>query len=247
MKKQLSKLRRFFARTGARKLDATATREAIPVSYDDDDGSTRLSGAFVIVLLLHVVALVGVFTYSRMRENSATTSSSEAAAKAGKTNAATAANSAPAAQPPATSVAAATPLPAAQADAAPIVDLPPIPPLATRLDRRHIVKAGETLTRIAISYSITRTDLASANGIKNEDELRTGQELTIPPAKTVKTEPKPPAPVKVSGGTYTVRKGDTLAKIANTLGVKYNDLAKANSIKDPKKLQEGQKLKVPGK
>jgi LysM repeat protein len=36
-------------------------------------------------------------------------------------------------------------------------------------------------------------------------------------------------------------------KIARDLGVRYDDLAKLNGIKDPKKLQEGQILKVPAK
>ena len=42
---------------------------------------------------------------------------------------------------------------------------------------------------------------------------------------------------------YTVQKGDTLAEIAQGAGIKdYNDIAKANNIADPNKINEGQVL-----
>jgi LysM repeat protein len=240
MKKQLSKLRRFFARTGTKKLDATATREAIPVSYDDDDGSTRLSGAFIIVLLLHVVALVGVFAYSRMRENNALATQPSITPKT---------NKAPASAPPPKAPAAAqTAPPPIEAALATQPELPPLPaPPTVRVGRSHVVKRGETITRIAVAYNVSKTDLASANGIRNENELREGQELTIPTAKVTRPESKPQTPPKPVTGSYTVRKGENLVRIASTLGVKYEDLVRANGIKDPKKIKEGQKLKVPGK
>ena len=43
---------------------------------------------------------------------------------------------------------------------------------------------------------------------------------------------------------YTIRKGDTLSSIANRYNLTPNFLASANSIKDPRKLQIGQKLIV---
>jgi LysM repeat protein len=240
MKKQLSKLRRFFSRTGSKKLDATATREAIPVSYDDDDGSTRLSGAFIIVLLLHVVALVGVFAYSRMRENNPALSQGNLPGK-------TARVAAPAAEKKAPLVATATPPPAEPIRAAE-PELPPLPPQTpVKVGRQHVVMRGDTVTRIAAKYGISKTELSAANGIRNENELREGQELTIPTAKLAKTEPKPEPSRKPSASTYTVRKGDNLVRIASTHGVKYDDLIKLNAIKDPKKIQEGQKLKLPAK
>lgn len=53
------------------------------------------------------------------------------------------------------------------------------------------------------------------------------------------------APVNWSGKTYTLEKGDNLAKIAKKCAVPVEDLMKLNDIKDPKKLQIGQVLKLP--
>lgn len=51
---------------------------------------------------------------------------------------------------------------------------------------------------------------------------------------------------KPSGGTYTVRKGDTLSGIAAAHKTTVAALVKANGIADPNKIEVGQKLKVTG-
>jgi LysM repeat protein len=52
--------------------------------------------------------------------------------------------------------------------------------------------------------------------------------------------------VSSSGKTYIVKKGDNPVEIAKKLKVSYNDLIALNHIDDPRKLQIGQKLLVPG-
>ncbi|WP_426616429.1 N-acetylmuramoyl-L-alanine amidase [Bacillus velezensis] len=47
-----------------------------------------------------------------------------------------------------------------------------------------------------------------------------------------------------SGSTYTVKKGDTLSKIAKAEGVSVANLQSWNNIKDPNKIKVGQKLKL---
>ncbi|CAI6266680.1 peptidoglycan-binding protein [Bacillus subtilis] len=51
---------------------------------------------------------------------------------------------------------------------------------------------------------------------------------------------------KASGGTYTVKKGDTLSAIAKEYGVSVANLQSWNNIKDPNKITVGQKLKLEG-
>lgn len=277
MKKQLNQLRRFFARTGTRKLNAATAREVIPASYDDDDGSNRLSGAFIVVLLLHVIALVGVFAFSRMKDPKPSTAQGPATGSAAGATGAQA--SIAAAAPKATS-------PAVQTDSAPSqVPSSPAPtlvasntknaaiaateaaivtdrvasarPASTQASgRSYVVKSGDNLTKIAVAYGVRPADLIAANGLKGDD-IKPGQELTIPEAKSAKstaetkpvdrTEKAAATTAKTTNSSHVVRKNETLIKIARELGVKYEDLVKINNIKDPQKLREGQVLKVPRK
>ena len=50
---------------------------------------------------------------------------------------------------------------------------------------------------------------------------------------------------RTPAATYTVRRGDTLAEIAGRLDTTVEDLAKANNLKRPYRLQPGQVLKNP--
>jgi murein DD-endopeptidase MepM/ murein hydrolase activator NlpD len=47
-------------------------------------------------------------------------------------------------------------------------------------------------------------------------------------------------------GTYTIRRGDTLHHIAQRYGVSVSSLMSANGISDPRQLQVGQVLTIPG-
>jgi nucleoid-associated protein YgaU len=62
--------------------------------------------------------------------------------------------------------------------------------------------------------------------------------------------------IAVAGGaaaaqqqTYTVKSGDSLSKIAQNYGVKWQDIFEANrdTIKDPDMIHPGQQLRIPGK
>jgi LysM repeat protein len=52
-------------------------------------------------------------------------------------------------------------------------------------------------------------------------------------------------PAATDGNTYTVAKGDNPYSIAKKLHVSYNELIAINDIKDPTRVQIGQKLKIP--
>ncbi|RAK62046.1 LysM peptidoglycan-binding domain-containing protein [Phenylobacterium kunshanense] len=62
-----------------------------------------------------------------------------------------------------------------------------------------------------------------------------------PPAVDAATRSRSRGPA----ATYTVKKGDTLAKIADKLGTDIQDLAKANGLKSPYRINPGQVLKNP--
>lgn len=114
--------------------------------------------------------------------------------------------------------------------------------------KTHIVKSGETLTSIAKKYGTTVQAIDRINKIINPNRIHVGQIIKIPPkissnspASNLKSTQKP----KKLTGTYTVKKGDTLASIAKRAGKTTQELAKANNISNPNRIQVGQKILIP--
>ena len=254
MKNPMHKLRRFFVRT--RTYKATAAQAATQTSHDEDDGSNRLSGAFLVVLFLHVIAVVGVFAFARIKESRAHNAPPETAAPktAAKPAAVKPATAKPAAPAAAATIAAANPPQVTSHDS------PRTPAPVTHTT--HIVKEGETLTKIAFAYSVAVPDLVSSNKLKGATDIHPGQALAIPRAKQAQktpaiTENKPAQTAaqkataasvdRKTAKTYVVLKNDSPMKIAREHGCTYEELMKLNSIKDPKKIQPGQVLKLPVK
>ena len=61
-------------------------------------------------------------------------------------------------------------------------------------------------------------------------------------------QPRPKRPLQTADSdTYVVAKGDNPYSIAKKLQVSYNELIAINEIKDPTRVQIGQKLKIPAK
>lgn len=242
MKKQLQQLRRFFVRT--KKLNLTATRNAMPATYEEDDeGSSRLSGAFIVVLLLHVVAIIGVFAFSRIKDSRAATTNPTSTSLDGTS-----------VSPKGSTLKVAASATGANSDqhhSDVAKNVPALPPAG----KTYVVKSGDNLTKIAIAHGTTPSDLVSTNSLKNENDVRAGQVLSIPDGKAAKPAPAPEtkpfvkatAPVATQSGpkTYVIQKGDTIAKIARENNCTYEELVKLNNIKDPKKLQPGQSVKIP--
>lgn len=103
----------------------------------------------------------------------------------------------------------------------------------------HVVRNGETLNSIARSHGTSVRALVEANGIANPNLIMAGTTLTIPDTGSSTSG---------SGGgqssTYTVRTGDTLAKIAARHGTTVRALADANGIANPNLIVIGRTLKL---
>ena len=107
------------------------------------------------------------------------------------------------------------------------------------------VRPGDTLEGIAARHHVPVSALVSANGIRDPNHIEAGRVLTVPDGKAPAPPAPAPAPVAAptaAGDAYVVRPGDTLIGIAARNRVTPEDLASANGIRDPNRLQAGQVL-----
>ncbi len=244
----------------AMKLNAaTATTRMKPGvdDYDDDEPQTRLSSAFFVVLILHVVAVGGIYAFNSIKAHrrglEPTTASARAAIeKPAAEPAAASPKTKPTANPETPVKPAAAPSAPAQVATAPVSNA-----------KVYHVKPNDTLTRIAAALNVSVAELQFVNSPKELAMLRPGQIINVPARKIVEPaatiEPPAPNPVAkktaepaaksatATPGTYEVGKGDTATSIAKRFNVTVDDLLKLNKVTDPKKLQLGQTLKIPTK
>ena len=105
----------------------------------------------------------------------------------------------------------------------------------------HTVKSGDTFWDLSREYDVNLRQLAKWNGMAPTDTLRPGKKLVIWVNDVNKGQRKNAVMRTL---TYTVRNGDSLARIAGKFNVKISDLQKWNQSKLKKYLQPGQKLKI---
>jgi membrane-bound lytic murein transglycosylase D len=106
---------------------------------------------------------------------------------------------------------------------------------------KHTVKSGDTFWDLSREYSVNLRSLAKWNGMAPSDTLRPGKELVIWVNKVGSGQRKDAVMRTL---TYTVRSGDSLARIASKFKVEIADLQRWNEINPRKYLQPGQKLKI---
>ncbi len=125
----------------------------------------------------------------------------------------------------------------------PKIDAQPTPP--TEL---YIVQKGDVLSQLALDFDTTTSTLVELNHLPNPDVLYVGQALQVPvgrrPAASApaRKENMPSNPKK--GGSYTIRKGDTLSEIALSANVSIDDLRTLNRIESDM-IYAGQKIDIP--
>jgi LysM repeat protein len=253
---------------------------------EESEPNMKLSHAFVVVLVLHVIAVAGVLAFNSIKARQAAVFSAmkDAPAKVASTGAsaatadpATANASAPDTGSGSSGGDMADPSNGGSAPAPQNVPSAPVAPSASATPEpaasqsvagsgttTHQVQPGETLVKIASDYGVSVAELEKANSITDPKKIQIGTTLTIPagasaPAKATTPAAAAPAAAEAaaaspaessvadSGKVYTVAKGDSPWKIAKKLKVPYADLLSLNGITDPRKLQIGQKLKVPAK
>lgn len=141
---------------------------------------------------------------------------------------------------------------------------------STTKKKYHVVRSGESVSKIANKYGISVAELKKMNHLKS-NYLKVGQKLLVgytyvstPKPKdstnvasdstatkptttpqTPSTTPNKPATPKPT--TYVVKAGDSLYKIATKYGVTVKQLADYNHITNVNNIRVGQTLKIPHK
>lgn len=112
----------------------------------------------------------------------------------------------------------------------------------------HIVKKGESLWTIAKRYKVSHQSIARWNAMAPIDTLKIGQKLVVWNAKNSAKQSQSlhaafmPRQKQMKKLRYTVRKGDSIARIADKFNLKIHDIKKWNKI--GKYIQPGQKIKL---
>ncbi|MCX7981654.1 MAG: LysM peptidoglycan-binding domain-containing protein [Syntrophales bacterium] len=110
---------------------------------------------------------------------------------------------------------------------------------SARADIKYTVQKGDRLLTIAKKFNVDALAIKSANNMTNSHSLKVGQVLIIPgqgqKKEIAKKEPKS------NSMTYTVKRGDTLASIAQKHGLTVAQLKELNRLKS-NQLKVGAKL-----
>lgn len=229
------------------KLAAHAGRLA-PPAYDDyeEEPTTKLSTAFVVVLVLHLVAVGGIYAFHSIKAKRRDADGTAAIAKAGapQTGAQQAAGKANVTAPVLPPVA---PVNAAVAPSG----APPVAPAKTGGSAVHQEKTAAQLPAPAAGPSAVLPQPkggagsapVQANAVPKVTPVAAVPVKAVPPTATA----QPAVGADPSAKTYTVVKGDNPVAIAKRMNVSYEEMLKLNAIDDPKKLKIGQVLKLPVK
>ena len=110
----------------------------------------------------------------------------------------------------------------------------------------HIVRSGQSLWSISRKYGVSTAALAKWNGMAPIDTLRVGQKLVIWSSATPTVQRVSLSDTGPNQGLhalrYTVRKGDSLSRIADRFNIRVSDIKRWNKL--GKYLQPGQKIKL---
>lgn len=217
-----------------KKLQATTAAARRPREADfTEEPNVKLTSAFIVVLVLHVVAVGGMYAFNAINAHQAPAFDDSDSAKAQSS---------------------AVQQDAQQQPAAATTTADAMPGGAATVPATYRVRSGDTIARIAAAWGISAPALIDLNNLRQTGGIHVGQELKLP-AGAVSPGTQPPASsqgprlaaARDSGATYTVVHGDTPVSIARKLHVPADELLRLNKIEDPRKLRIGMKLRVPVK
>ena len=126
-----------------------------------------------------------------------------------------------------------------------------LPEAAVPAVRRHRVRKGETIARIAARFGVSAAALADANDLPLRARLTPRRMLVIPDREPeafarVSHRRAKAEPARASRTRYRVRKGDTLFSIANRHHTTVDKLREWNDLEQDAAIRPGERLAVSG-
>ena len=109
----------------------------------------------------------------------------------------------------------------------------------------YVVKAGDSLSRIASKAGVSLDALLAVNGFKRTTVILPGQTIALPGASKTVTVQSVAVRSGAVGGTYTVVAGDSLSRIASKAGVSLDALLAANGFQRSSVIVPGQSIALP--
>lgn len=234
---------------------ATADAAAELDSYGAEP-NMKLSHAFMVVLALHVIAVGGLFAFNKVKAGHSKVSEKLQNEVASAQEAVTKEESKPLVPAPiheavndvkkevakVVEPVAPVSLPAVSKAKETLVPTPakkaavaPTPPALTPAQKQFLA------TKTAATSTASLPAVSSAAAVTAVANMATGTAVAEPAPETA-------APITdVPSTEYTIVKGDNPYKIAKRFHVPYDQLIKFNNITDPRKIQIGQKIRIPKK
>ena len=108
------------------------------------------------------------------------------------------------------------------------------PGSANTTTRSYLVVRGDSPYEIAQRFDVSLDALLAANGLSRRSNIYPGDELLLPGGGS-----------STSRATYTVRRGDTLGRIAERHGISLRSLLQANGLSSRSIIHPGDRLAVP--
>jgi LysM repeat protein len=238
--------------------------------YETEEPNMKFSHALMVVLALHIIAVGGVFAFNSIKANQA--AAKEGAARPPAPSIAEPKLSAPGSGPEAWSGRTHTVQAGDTLTRVASLYKTSVEAIEKENDITSytMIRVGQILKIPAAKAEPQKLATDPASAAAKHAFLTTKSDIPKPvPASAKSDNPKPltvatPPPGKplatpaaskkedmppptADSDTYVVSKGDNPYSIAKKLHVSYNDLLAINEIKDPTRVQIGQKLKIPAK
>jgi membrane-bound lytic murein transglycosylase D len=106
----------------------------------------------------------------------------------------------------------------------------------------HVVRSGESFWTIAQRFGVSTRQLAAWNAMAPRDTLNVGRRLVVWHNQPTATGAPADPGARTRRLVYTVRSGDSLARISSRFRISVGQLLKWNKISANKYLQPGQRL-----